>query len=290
MSNLAPTRPSARVLAAFCLLIALAPNPASAQNANEKDQILAADNETRLRAAQQLVPGKGDQIGSFGDCLAHRRLLAETITRQVDQAARTEVVEKHHTCFTGDRRKLGTRHFRGKAFDPVIRRMDLEDQSRLRPDGLEIVLRMGAVGRAHFDQIDTGALHDVRHAESAADLNQFTPRNDRLTPGADRVESDQDSRGIVVHDGGILRSRQFAEQFPQMAVAFAAPAGIEIEFKRSRFAHCVDGGIDRLLRKQRPTEIGMKHRTRQIEKRTKVRAAAVIKPAQQRGDNTIRAR
>ena len=54
-----------------------------------RDQILAADDEARLRAAEQLVAGEGDEIGAFGDRLAHRRLVREAEAAQDRPACRS---------------------------------------------------------------------------------------------------------------------------------------------------------------------------------------------------------
>ncbi|PII38001.1 hypothetical protein T190_27520 [Sinorhizobium meliloti CCBAU 01290] len=66
MSNLAPTRPSARVLAAFCLLIALAPNPASAQNANEKADCAAAAGKAEPATPPDRASADGTAPGNSG--------------------------------------------------------------------------------------------------------------------------------------------------------------------------------------------------------------------------------
>lgn len=66
MSNLAPTRPSACVLAAFCLLIALAPNPASAQNTNERADCAAAAGKAEPATPPDRASADGTAPGNSG--------------------------------------------------------------------------------------------------------------------------------------------------------------------------------------------------------------------------------
>ena len=96
---------------------------------------------------------------------------------------------------------------------------------------------MGPVGRADFDQLDPGAAHDLRHAEGAADFDQFAARDDRFASLGQGVEDEEDGRGVVVDEGGVLSARHFAEQRPKVNIAFAAAAGCQVELKRDRVAH-----------------------------------------------------
>jgi hypothetical protein len=66
MSKLALTRPSARVLAAFCLLTALVPNPGSAQNANEKTDCAAAAGKAEPATPPDRASADGTAPGNSG--------------------------------------------------------------------------------------------------------------------------------------------------------------------------------------------------------------------------------
>ena len=48
--------------------------------------------------------------------------------------------------------QLAGRHLGGEADHAVVRGVDLEQQRRLRPDGLRVVAQVGAVGRADLAQ------------------------------------------------------------------------------------------------------------------------------------------
>ncbi len=127
---------------------------------------------------------------------------------------------------------------------------------------------MGPVCRSHFDHARAGAGHDIRHAKGSADLNQFAARNDGFTAQRQRVEAEQHRCRIVVDDGRVFRTGQFAKKLPHMIVALAALACRKIEFKCDRVAHRRHGGIDRLLRKQRTAEVRVKNGPGQVEQRS----------------------
>ena len=124
---------------------------------------------------------------------------------------------------------------------------------------------MRAVGGADLDELGAGAGHDVRHPERAADLDQFAARNDRLAAERERVEDEQNRRRVVVDDGRILGSGQLADERAQMIVTLAALALLDIEFEGNCLAHGGADGLDRLFGKKRPAEIGMQHRSGQVE-------------------------
>ena len=61
-----------------------------------RDQLLAADDEAGLRAAEQLVAGERDEVGAFGDRFGDRRLVRQAAARQIDQRAGAEIVDERH--------------------------------------------------------------------------------------------------------------------------------------------------------------------------------------------------
>jgi hypothetical protein len=66
MSKLALTPPSTRVLAAFCLLTALVPNPGWAQNANEKADCAAAAGKAEPATPPDRASADGTAPGNSG--------------------------------------------------------------------------------------------------------------------------------------------------------------------------------------------------------------------------------
>jgi hypothetical protein len=56
-----------------------------------RDQVAAPDDETRLRAAEQLVAGERHEVGAIRDHVGHGRLLRQTPARRVEQCSRTQI-------------------------------------------------------------------------------------------------------------------------------------------------------------------------------------------------------
>ena len=78
-----------------------------------------------------------------------------------------------------------------------------EDGARLPADGVLVVGRMGAVGRADLAQPRSAGGDDVGHAEGAPDLHQLAPGNDHLAAAGETVEQQQHGGGVVVdHNRG----------------------------------------------------------------------------------------
>src|SRR5579859_8283679 len=66
-----------------------------------RDQILATDDKSRLRTAQQLVAGESDHARAIGDRLGDRWLMREAEPRQVDKRAGTKVMNHRNFTFSG---------------------------------------------------------------------------------------------------------------------------------------------------------------------------------------------
>jgi len=66
---------------------------------------------------------------------------------------------------------------------------------------------MSAVRGADLDQFAAGRLHDVRHAEGAADLDQLAARDQGLPASHPRLQRKQDGGSIVVDYGSRLARR-----------------------------------------------------------------------------------
>ena len=156
--------------------------------------------------------------------------------------------------------------------------MNLENQAGFRVERRRIILLMRAIGGADFDKPRTSTRHDIRHAESAADLDQFAARDDRFLALGKRVEREQNGGGVVIHYRRILGAGQFAQQVTHQGIALAALALRKVKFQRQRFAHRNRRGLNRCLRENGATQIGMKHGAGQIEDRPGIRAGIYFKP------------
>ena len=135
---------------------------------------------------------------------------------------------------------------------------------------------MGAVGRADLDEPGAGARHDLRHAEDAADLDEFAARHDGLAAVGQRIEAQEHGGGIVVDDRRVLGARQRAQQAPDVVVTLPAFAGFQVELERDRIPHGGDGRFDCGLGERRSPEIGVQHRAAQVEQRSQRRPVLLL--------------
>src|SRR5436853_7172274 len=117
--------------------------------------------------------------------------------REIDEGAGTEIIDKRNVVRMSESREIMGRYFGGEAIDAVVRCMDLENEPALGADRGNIILGMRAVGRTDFDELRPGAAHDLRQAKGAADLDELAARHDRLASPGERIEDEQDRRGIV---------------------------------------------------------------------------------------------
>ena len=59
---------------------------------------------------------------------------------------------------------------------------------------------MRAIGRADLAEDGAALRHDLGNPERAADLDQLAARHDDLLAARERVQREQDGRGVVVDD------------------------------------------------------------------------------------------
>ncbi|MCU1236986.1 MAG: hypothetical protein JWP63_4953, partial [Candidatus Solibacter sp.] len=93
-----------------------------------------------------------------------------------------------------------------------------------------VIVDVGAVGGADFDEGGAGAGHDVGDAESVADLDEFAAGDNGLGAGGEFVKREEERGGVVVDgDGG--RAEDALEEVCGVDVALAASSGGEIVFE-----------------------------------------------------------
>jgi hypothetical protein len=126
---------------------------------------------------------------------------------------------------------------------------------------------MSAIGGADLAKPAAGARHDLRHAERAADLDEFATRHRYLAAQGERVEHQQHGGRIVVDDGRLLGAGQLAQPMPHVAVALAASAGVQVVLQVRRAGHHLARDVDSLSRQRGAAEISMQHRAGEIEHR-----------------------
>ena len=140
----------------------------------------------------------------------------------------------------GELRQLVRGDGRVEADDPVVRRMDAHDGSRVFVDGVQVVSGMGAVCGADLVQGDAGSGHDIRNPETAADFNELAAGNDHFTSPAQGVHGKKNAGSVVIDCYGVLRAGKVADEPGQDAVKASPSAGFPVEFQAG-IARCGHG-------------------------------------------------
>ncbi len=179
-----------------------------------------AENHPGLRPAQQLVPGKTEQIHARGDRLGDNGLSLQILER--NQSARAEILEDRQRCSLAQRCQLGGGDLLGETDDREIGLMDLQEKPSLGRDGRFIVGKAGAVGRSDFDDPRTGLTHHIRDPETSSDFNQFPARNNHFATLGDRGQGQENRGRIVIDDHRGLGTGELREQTDQRRVSATA--------------------------------------------------------------------
>ena len=227
-----------------------------------------ADDNSGLRAAEQLVARETDQAHPGGDHLLRHRLLRQAILAEIHQRPAAQVGHHRDVQFAANGRQLRFVDGFGKAFNAVVAGVNLHQQRGIVIHRLTIVFGMGAVGGTHFVQLTTRLTHHIRNAKCAADLHQFAAGNHHFAAAGGGRQHQQNGRRVVVHDTGIFRAGDLAQQIGNGAIAMAAPGVVEIIFERHRRAHRAGNRLHGRLRLDGAPQIGMQYRTGEIKHRT----------------------
>ena len=166
------------------------------------DQVGPADEDPRLRPAEQLVAREADEIGSRGEARGGRRLVADRRER-----ARAEVVDERQPGPLRDLRELAERRLLGEADDAEVGLVDAQDERRLRADRALVVGDPRAVGRADLDEPRARAREHVGDPEAVADLDQLAARDEHLAALGERGEGEHHGGSVVVDDERRLGAR-----------------------------------------------------------------------------------
>ncbi len=179
--------------------------------------------------------------------------------RQVDETTRAGIDDQRKIARVRDARDLRFRDIGAEARDLVVARMHLHQRGGVGADRAFVIRRVGAVGRADFDEPRARAAHHVGHAERAANLDQFAARHHFLVVHK-RREHEQHRRRVVVHDRRGLR-----------AVSSTSTASTR---------------LSRSPRQQRVAEIGVQHGAGEIEHAPQREGLARCEPRIDLGDGS----
>ena len=138
------------------------------------DEVGASDDDAGLRPAEQLVAREADEVGAGGERFLRRRLAGK-----LDERARAQVVDERQPMPARDRGELFELRLLREADDAEVGLVHAQQQRRVRPDRLLVVLRPRAVRRPDLDEARAGPREHVGDAEAVADLDQLAARDDR---------------------------------------------------------------------------------------------------------------
>src|SRR5215212_305628 len=108
--------------------------------------------------------------------------------------------------------------------------MHSHKQTRVRVDGASIVFQMSAISCADFDHASAGISHNIRYSEVAADLDELSSRNDRLSVARKHRENQECCRGAVVYDQCIFSAAQVFQQRLNPGCSTATHTTLEVVF------------------------------------------------------------
>ena len=224
-----------------------------------------ADDEAGLRTSQQLVAAEAHQIGTGGHGLLHGDLAGQPPAGQVHQGATAQVHGHGQAGLVRDAGHLGLGHAACEALHRIVAGVDLHEHGSARGDGTGVVGRVGAVGGAHLHQLGAGARHDIRNTESAADLDQLASRDHHLLAACQAVEHQQHASGVVVDDGGVFGTSQFAQPAAHQVVTVATSAAVQVKFQVGGRGHGPCHGLGHFIRQQRAPQVGVQHGAGKVE-------------------------
>ena len=235
------------------------------------DVLPFADNQPRLRPAEQLVARKRRNVHTSVQTSLHRRLAADAKRFEVDDCPAAEVFNERQAVPMRDLRQFLPRYGFGKAHDAVVARMHLQKRSRLLADGGFIVAPVRLVRRADLAQRAAALRHDLRNAERAADLDELAARGDDLSPARERGQDEQHRRGVVVHSHRRLRTRQAAQKRLHVLIARAAAAVFRIVFKRRIISRRLCRGVRRALAQAGAAKVRVQRHAGRVDDRAQRR-------------------
>ena len=174
-------------------------------------EVGAADDDARLRAAEQLVAAEADEVGAGRERSARGRLVGEVERARPSRDRRAAAASCR--CATA-----ASSCSVGCSVKPTTRKFDWCTRSSSAVSGADRALVVGgarAVRRADLDEPRAGAGEHVGDAEAVADLDQLAARDEHLAALGERGEREQHRAGVVVDDDRRLGAGQPAQDAPR---------------------------------------------------------------------------
>ena len=232
--------------------------------ANAFDEISLACDDASLRAAEELIAAKRNDIRACGKTFA-RNGLGDAVGSEIGEAAGAEVLVNGDFGALAERSEFFERGALGEAGNAEIRGVDAKKEARAFVDGALVVADPRAIRRAYFVKDGATFGHDLGDAEAVADFDKLTARDDDFGGFRERVEDEKDGGGVVVDDDGGFGADEIGEEAGGVDIALSALAGGDVVFEigvaRGGRSECIgDCGPER-----RAAEIGVKDDARGVD-------------------------
>ena len=188
------------------------------------DQVGAAGEDPRLRAAEQLVAREAHDVG-------HRlRGSRPPSTRRRSPTARPSRGRRRVAAppVSLHPRAVGQSRLLGESDDAKVRLVDPQDRRSLRADRALVVGDPRAVRRPDLDEAGSRAREHIGDPEAVADLDQLPTRDDHLAPFGESGKREHHRCGVVVDDERCLGAGEPAEQPGEMILTRAPCACLEV--------------------------------------------------------------
>lgn len=148
------------------------------------------DDDTHLRAAQELVAAESHDIAASVQHFPDRRFMRQSPCGQIDEQAAADIVDAGQAVVMGQAGQVRSGNTLGKTDDAVITGVNLHESRRIFADGPFVVGQMSLVGRTDFADTAAALFDDVGNPEGAADFDEFPRDTTTSRPAAmlDRVK------------------------------------------------------------------------------------------------------
>ncbi len=172
-----------------------------------------------------------------------------------------EIIDNRHATLPPELHQRLKIHLFAETGLDEIALVHLEDETRLLREAIFIILHIGNVGAANLLEARARALEDIGDTKTAADLDEFSPRdNYRLAIGKG-VEDQKESRSAVVDDRGRLGLGEHGQVSFTGCAATTALAGSQVEFDVTVASDGLFDLVKKRLRQRRPPQVCMDDNT-----------------------------
>ncbi len=198
------------------------------------NEVGAAANDAGLWAAEEFVAGEDDEVDATFEAFLRGGFVFDGGQGVgVHHGARAEVFDERDLVFFGESCELGDFGFADESVDVEVGAVDFEDEGGLWGDGLLVVVEVGFVGGAYFDEFGARSFEDFWDPESAANFDEFGSGDDDFVFAFlnKSAEGEDEGGGTVVDGGGSWGFEEAGEGGFEVAGAFSSGARGEVKFE-----------------------------------------------------------